>query len=235
MDLADFFPSITFWRVRGLFQSLGYSEGIASLLALLSTEPPRKEVEFDGKFYYVAVGERQLPQGACTSPGITNRLCRRLDERLSRLAKTYGFVYTRYADDLTFSCDKSNLRFIGTILKKAREIINAEGFAENKQKTRVLRKGRRQRVTGIVVNEKVNLTRKSLRAFRALLHDAEQNGLQAANRQGHPRLWSYIQGYTSYVAMVRPELGARFAEQVERIGKKYGLPVLIGITKDKVL
>lgn len=235
MDLKDFFPHITFGRVRGLFCSLGYSQGIASLLALLCTEPPRKEVEFDGKYYYVAVGERQLPQGACTSPGITNLICRNMDQRLTRLAEAHGFVYTRYADDLTFSCGKDAQRKIGPILHKAREIIRSEGFVENKKKTRILRKGRRQQVTGIVVNEKINLNRQTLRAFRALLHDAEQNGLQAANRQGHPNFWQYIQGYTCYVQMVRPELGARFAAQVERIGQKYGLPVSLGNVKEKVL
>lgn len=235
MDLKDFFPHITFERVRGLFSSLGYSQGVATLLALLCTEPPRKKVEFDGKYYYVAVGECQLPQGACTSPAITNLICRNMDRRLTRLAETHGFIYTRYADDLTFSCGKEDLEKIGSILYKARAIIRSEGFVENEKKTRILRKGRRQQVTGIVVNEKINLNRQTLRAFRALLHDAEQNGLQAANRRGHPNLWQYIQGYTSYVQMVRPDMGARFAAQVERIGQKYGLPVSLGIVKGKVL
>lgn len=223
MDLQDFFPSITFWRVRGLFQSFGYSEEISTLFALMCTEPPRKEVKFDGKYYYVAIGERQLPQGACTSPSLTNILCRRLDERLKGLAESFGFIYSRYADDLTFSCGSSALHRIGALMNTAREIVQFEGFAVNEEKTRVLRSSRRQRVTGIVINEKPNLTRKQLRAFRALLHNVERNGLQAENRHHHPHFWEYIKGYTSYVNMVRPDLGEKFNQQVERIGQKYGL------------
>src|SRR5204863_102450 len=107
LDLKDFFPSITFRRVKGLFEKLGYSEHVATVLALLSTEPPRVATELDGKVYHVALGQRVLLQGACTSPAITNALCRRLDRRLSGLAKRHGFAYTRYADDLTFSGDNA--------------------------------------------------------------------------------------------------------------------------------
>ena len=68
LDLKDFFPSITFPRVRGLFESLGYSPAVATLLALLTTEAPRVQVLHDGTPFWVAAGERALPQGACTSP-----------------------------------------------------------------------------------------------------------------------------------------------------------------------
>lgn len=230
MDLKDFFPTITFYRVKGLFQSFGYNGLISTLLALLTTEPPRKQVEFIGKHYYVALDDRQLPQGACTSPTITNILCWRLDRRLERLAQKLGFRYTRYADDLTFSCDDNGLKKIGVCLRAARAIIQSEGFEVNEKKTRVLRASRRQKVTGIVVNEKLNLSRKELRNFRALLHNVEKNGLEKENRQNHPDFWGYIQGFTSYIQMVRPDLGEKFAQQVKRIGKKYGLTAQIGIT-----
>ena len=75
-------------------------------LALLCTEPPRVEAEWDGKTFFVAIGDRVLPQGACTSPAITNALCRRLDRRLVGLVRRHDFTYTRYADDLTFSGDR---------------------------------------------------------------------------------------------------------------------------------
>ena len=81
LDLKDFFPSISFQRVRGLFRKLGYSDQVATCLALLCTEPPRASAEVDGKTYYVALGQRVLPQGAPTSPAITNLLCRSLDRR----------------------------------------------------------------------------------------------------------------------------------------------------------
>ena len=95
---------------QGPVPQLGYGEHVATLLALLCTEPPRVPAELDGKTYHVALGDRVLPQGACTSPAITNALCRRLDRRLAGLARRHGFAYTRYADDLTFSGDTPAVR-----------------------------------------------------------------------------------------------------------------------------
>ncbi|MEK6234908.1 MAG: reverse transcriptase family protein, partial [Planctomycetales bacterium] len=103
MDLKDFFPTVTLPRIRGVFRKAGYREQIATLLAMLCSESPREIVEHEGKTYYVALGPRCLPQGAPTSPAITNALCPRLDQRLDGLAKKHGWRYTRYADDLTFS------------------------------------------------------------------------------------------------------------------------------------
>ncbi len=223
MDLKDFFPTITFRRVKGLFQSFGYSGQVSTLLALLCTEPPRKQVKFDGKYYYVAIGERQLPQGACTSPGITNLICRRLDDLLNQLASLYDFTYTRYADDLTFSCNKHGLGQIGRLIHETKNIVHFEGFYINEEKTRILRSASRQKVTGIVVNEKPNISRKELRAFRALLHNVEKNGLQEENRNKHQDFWGYIQGYANYISMVRPDLSQKLAEQLQRIGNKYEL------------
>jgi hypothetical protein len=226
-DLKDFFPSVTFVRVRGLFESFGYSRAISTLFALICTEPPRKEVEFNGKMYYVAMNERLLPQGACTSPSITNLLCKRLDDKLTQLAADKGFTYTRYADDLTFSGDGEALKKIGSLMNSVRSIVCYEGFIINEEKTRVLRAGRRQRVTGIVVNQKANLTRKDIRNFRALLHNVEQKGLEGENHRNHPHFWNYINGYVSYVQMVRPDIGRKFASQVLRIAKSYDLPILV--------
>src|SRR5262245_29897444 len=142
LDLKDFFTTVTFPRVRGLFRRLGYSGHVATLFALLCTEPPRAAATFDGRRYFVALGERVLPQGACTSPAITNALCRRLDRRLTGLAKRHGFTYTRYADDLTFSGDGRTA--VGRLLKSARSILTDEGFTEHPRKTRVMRRARRQ-------------------------------------------------------------------------------------------
>ena len=86
LDLSGFFPTLTFRRVKGLFGKLGYSEHVSTVLALLTTEPPRARAELDGKVWGVALGERVLPQGACTSPALTNAICRRLDRRLRGLA-----------------------------------------------------------------------------------------------------------------------------------------------------
>ena len=103
VDVKDFFPSVTWRRVKGLLRKGGLEEHAATLLSLLSTEAPREVVQFRGKTLYVAKGPRSLPQGAPTSPAITNALCLKLDKRVSAMAKRLGFTYTRYADDLTFS------------------------------------------------------------------------------------------------------------------------------------
>ena len=154
VDLKDFFPTVTLPRVKGVFRKAGYREQVATLLALLCTESPREIVERDGKTWYVALGPRCLPQGAPTSPGITNTLCLRLDQRLTGLAARYGWRYTRYADDLTFSLPlghkgKPNL---GALLGLVRRVVGAEGFKVHPDKTRVSRSGGRQAVTGLVVN-----------------------------------------------------------------------------------
>ncbi len=107
MDLKDFFPTITWRRVKGVFRKAGYREQVSTLLALICTEAPREIVEHDGTTYYIALGPRCLPQGAPTSPALTNAICFRLDRRLTGLADALGYRYTRYADDMTFSLPAS--------------------------------------------------------------------------------------------------------------------------------
>jgi len=103
LDVKEFFPTITWKRVKGMLRKAGLREQAATLLALLVTESPRQAVEFRGKTLFVATGPRALPQGSPASPAISNAICMRLDRRVSALAKKFGCVYTRYADDLTFS------------------------------------------------------------------------------------------------------------------------------------
>lgn len=222
LDLKDFFPSISYVRVKGLFQSLGYSEAVATIFGLICTEPETVEVELDNKTYFVATTERQLPQGAPSSPAITNLLCRRLDRRLTQMASELGFAYTRYADDLTFSGREDAHRQICNILKRTRRIVAHEGFTVHEQKTRVLRKSQQQEVTGIVVNEKLNVDRETLRRFRALLHHIEKDGLAGKQWGQSSDVLSAIEGFANFVASVNSEKGDRFLAQVKRIKKKYG-------------
>ena len=220
-DLKDFFPSISYQRIKGLFLSLGYSEAAATIFGLLCTEPDVEEVELDGKIYYVALSERHLPQGAPTSPAITNILCRRLDRRLCQMAEKLGFTYTRYADDLTFSADGNNLRNICNILRHTESIVDHEGFTLNEEKTRILRSSQQQDVTGVVVNHKPNVDKKTLKRFRATLYQIEKDGLEGKHWGNSTDLLASIQGFANFVKMVNPELGAEFQEQVKRIREKY--------------
>ncbi|MBX3192494.1 MAG: RNA-directed DNA polymerase [Labilithrix sp.] len=210
LDLKDFFPSVTFRRVKGLFQKVGYSEHVATLLALICTEPPRIPVEIDGKKLYVALGERMLPQGACTSPAITNLVCRRLDRRLAGLGHRWGYTYTRYADDLTFSGDGK--QGLALLLKGVRGIVSDEGFAEHPTKTRVMRPGRRQEVTGVVVNDKLGVARKDVRQLRAILHNAKVHGLASQNRDNHPNFEAHLRGRIAFVHMIDEAKGKKLLD-----------------------
>ncbi|MDJ0619332.1 MAG: reverse transcriptase family protein [Calothrix sp. MO_192.B10] len=220
-DLKDFFPSISYPRVKGLFQSWGYSEAAATIFGLLCTASEVEELELDGKNYYVALGERHLPQGSPASPAITNLLCRRLDRRLSAIAANFGFTYTRYADDLTFSASGDNLRHICNILKNTESIVTHEGFTINHKKTRILRNSRQQEVTGIVVNDKLNLSQKTLKNFRATLYQIEKDGLEGKKWGNSSNILAAITGFANFVAMVNPEKGLKFQKQVRKIKKKY--------------
>ncbi|CAN1210774.1 reverse transcriptase family protein [Tumidithrix helvetica PCC 7403] len=228
LDLQDFFPTISYKRVKGLFQSLGYSEAAATIFGLICTDAAVEAVELDGKTYYVALGggthperNRHLPQGAPSSPAITNLICRRLDLRLSKMATHLGFVYTRYADDLTFSASGENLRQICNILKRTEAIATHEGFTIHPQKTRVLHKSQHQEVTGIVVNQKLNVDKKTLKSFRATLFQIEQDGLEGKHWGSCPDLIQSIEGFANFVAMVNPDKGEKLKEQVKRIKAKY--------------
>ena len=133
------------------YRELGFSlEQIATLLALLCTEATREVTEVDGKQYFLALGPRCLPQGAPTSPGLTNTLCMRLDRRLQGAAIKLGWRYTRYADDLTFSLPNGHKSKpgLGKLLGTITAIAVAEGFAVHPDKTRVSRSGGRQREIG---------------------------------------------------------------------------------------
>jgi RNA-directed DNA polymerase len=199
LDLADFFGTVTFPRVRGLLRSYGYGHSVASSLALLMTEAHRQPVDVDGVLHYAAVGPRHCVQGAPTSPGICNALVRRMDHRLGGLARGLGFDYTRYADDLVFSGDAAE--GLSKLLGGVRNIVSDEGFALNDDKTRIMRAGGHQHVTGVTVNEVMGLSRKERRKIRAGLHKLDQ---QRAQGIVDPVLAAHLQGKLAWLQMLNP-------------------------------
>jgi RNA-directed DNA polymerase len=204
-DLSDFFPSIIFPRVAGLFREIGYSPAVATILALLCTDALRQKVIYAGKPYFVASGPRALPQGACTSPAISNLVARRLDSRLNGIATKLQWTYTRYADDLSFSAGGETAKRVGYLLAQIRHIAQNEGFSVNEKKTRVLRKQNRQLVTGVVVNDRPGIDRETVRRLRAILHRAKKEGLAAQNREKLPHFEAWLGGMIAYVHMVNPK------------------------------
>lgn len=213
IDLKDFFPTISYRRVKGVFRQAGYRDGIATLLALLCTEAPREIVRDGDRELMIALGPRCLPQGAPTSPAITNIACFRLDRRMTGLAKKLGWRYTRYADDLTFSlpAEHSGPPKLGLLIGSVGRIVADEGFAVHPRKTRVTRQGGRQAVTGLVVNGDASprVPREMRRQIRAVLHNLKQGKPLREGENLHQ-----IAGYVAYVHMTDPELGRALRKEL---------------------
>ncbi len=216
MDIADFFPTISWKRVRGLFRQAGYGEQIATLLALLCTESPREVVETDGKTYYIALSDRCLPQGAPTSPALTNALCLKLDRRLTGLAAKLGWRYTRYADDLTFSLPVKHKGepAISQLLGSVQRIVTDEGFRINADKTAVIRQSAAQTVTGLVVNNESTprVSRKLKRRMRAAIHNLKQGKALPEGESLHR-----LRGYAAYIAMTDRTLGMQMIRELGQL------------------
>lgn len=230
LDLKDFFPTVTYPRVKGVFKNLGYSEHLATVLGLLCTQSDTQEVELDEQTWFVSNGERFLPQGAPTSPNITNVLCRKLDIRLKGMANNLGFIYTRYADDLTFSSNTKDDHEIRQLLWRCRKIVRDEGFIVHPQKTRIMRKHKKQEVTGVTVNDKPGVDKKTLKRFRAVLFQIDKDGAEGKT-WGKGNIFCAIDGYANYVTMIDPAKGILLQKQVVHIKRKYD----IDVKKGKVL
>lgn len=211
MDLQDFFPSVTFPRVRGLFISLGYSFPVATTLAVLCTESQRQPVLVDDQLFQVPVGPRHCVQGAPTSPAICNQIARRLDHRLSGLARRLGFTYTRYADDLVFSGDEADK--VRSLLGLAGRIIRQEGFRVNANKTAVRRQASRQTVTGVVVNQTLGLSRQERRKMRAQIHQLSQQP------STDPKELQRLRGSLAYLHMLNPQQSESLAKRLLGAGE----------------
>jgi RNA-directed DNA polymerase len=215
LDIKGFYPTVTMRRVKGLLRRAGLGEQVATLMALLATESPREEIATHGKTHFVATGPRSLPQGAPTSPSITNALCFRMDCRLSGLARALGCRYTRYADDLTFSWHDRKSE-IGKLLRAVTLIVRAEGFAIHPKKTRVMRSGARQRVTGLIVNASADrpparTPRKTVRELRAAIKNRE------LGRPGKGESLESLKGMAAFIMMTDPARGRAFMARIDAL------------------
>lgn len=179
VDLEDFFPSINFGRVRGVFMAQPYGLGEKAATALAQ----------------ICCYDNHIAQGAPTSPIVSNMICARLDSQLQRLARKHKCIYTRYADDLTFSTTLPS--FPEQIATHERgwatqevslgpdllNVIESNGFRVNPKKQRVQNRSCHQEVTGLTVNKVPNVRRRYVRQVRAMLHAWEKFGLEAAQEE----------------------------------------------------
>lgn len=187
MDISDFFPSISINRVVSIFRRFGYTQKLSYALAALCC--------LNGR----------LPQGAATSPMISNIVAKKFDGRLGSLAKSFNLSYTRYADDLTFSGETIPIKIINYI----KNIVEDEKFRINEDKT-VLATGRCKKiVTGISVSEDtLKLPKETKRQLRQELHYLTANGfLQHTETIGNndPLYIESLLGKFSFWRQVEPE------------------------------
>ncbi|MCC6312854.1 MAG: RNA-directed DNA polymerase [Thermomicrobiales bacterium] len=209
IDLADFFSAVRFGQIHRAFECAGCTHEAARILASLTSDVAAT-VRPRGHRTLVVAGRGGLPQGACTSPVLANAICWDLDEDARTLGRRLGFTYTRYADDLVFSAGNSRAP-VDTLIRETRRIIQAYGFHVNEAKTRVMRAGGRQVVTGLVVNgSEPRVPRPDLRRFRAFLHHCETEGLDVMSERIGKDALNYARGYLAWVHMVSPEQAARF-------------------------
>ena len=184
LDLENFFDCFHFGRVRGYFlknHNFQLPVEVATVIAQLTC--------------YQGV----LPQGAPSSPIITNLICNIFDMRLSKLAKKYRLNYTRYADDLTFSTNDSKFLKVQSMFfeELEKEIENA-GFKINAKKTRIQYRDSRQEVTGIIVNKKLHVNRDYYKKTRAMAHHLYKTG-EYSIEEGVQGTISQLEGRFSFI------------------------------------
>lgn len=227
LDLKDFFPSIDKSRVwkRLTLPPFNFPSELSDVIAGLCT----MRLEEDGKeVRYV------LPQGAPTSPTLTNIICEKLDRQLGGLAKRFGAKYSRYADDITFSSMSYIYSNDGEFIKELNQIISNNHFTINEKKTRLQKVGERQEVTGLILSDKVNVVRTYTREVRTLLHIWEKYGHMAAcesymrarkqntkhrHKGGVPNLDAVLMGKIQYLKMVKGENDSGYANIQQRFLK----------------
>lgn len=214
IDLKDFFPSIEQARVWKRLQiaPFHFPIAIASLISGLCAMKESRQND-DGTLRYVFV----LPQGAPTSPIITNMICDKMDRRLAGLAKRFGLHYTRYADDITFSSMHNVYQNNSAFRKELERIIKDQGFTMNEAKTRLQKKGSRQEVTGVIVSKKLNVSQKYVKDLRNILYMWDRYGYNVAYgkffpmykaekghvKKGNPDLINVVDGKLMYLKMVK--------------------------------
>lgn len=208
IDLEDFFPSVNFGRVRGIFMAPPFKLGPAAAAV----------------FAQLCTHRNGLPQGAPTSPPLSNFAAVQLDRALARLARENGVRYSRYADDITFSTNQGNFPAAlavsaqgegGVLGVRAGEALEratiASGFSINHKKVRLQKRDQRQSVTGLNVNDRANVSRRRVRRIRAMLHAWEKFGLEAAAREHFLRHRGALQLPNNYDRAYRNALYGQLA------------------------
>lgn len=212
-----------------MLRAAGYPEEVARTLTGLCTNQvpgsmlaqaprPARAAEAEALFHLRRrLSAPHLPQGAPTSPALANLCAFQLDVRLTELAGSLGAVYSRYADDLTFSGDGALAGAAGRLGKLVGRIAREEGFALNPDKTRVMRASGRQWVTGLVVNQGPHVARDAFDVLKATLHNCVRHG-PASQARGREHFREHLQGRVAWVEQIPPAPGRDAAPPVRGRG-----------------
>lgn len=225
MDLQDFFPRIPSGRVHAMWRTLGYADEIATYLTWLCTIPPKRitsdelnSIPVHDQSNILEQSRRdRLPQGAPTSGAIANLIAYRMDQRFLGLARKTGGRYSRYADDLAFSWPELSHNHGQQMAAWIGATILECGFDVNFRKTRWMRRGQRQSLAGIIVNESPNIDRGFKDNLRATLFNCVRFGPESQNREQHPRFREYLRGQVAWVCQINPSAGARLMKMFEKV------------------
>lgn len=207
-DLSNYFHSIRWPSVHAIFIGLGYPPPVSRLLTALTTHRcTMTEAVITGLplSQKRLLRERHLPQGAPSSPALSNAVLYYFDRRLSGLADSLDLVYSRYGDDLAFSGNVDrDWRFFQPLIGS---ISLEEGLLLNYRKTRIMKAHQKQRLTGIVVNVKPNVDRKYYDKLKATLTNCSKYGVEMQNRDNHPDFCAYLKGSIAHVKHLNSKKG----------------------------
>jgi len=222
-DLYKFFDTITENRIFGFFRLLGYAPNLALDFAKITTIPLCTEYikmlstdKAIPKKFPLDKNLGRLPQGAPTSPMLSNFILSKLDMRFRCLSEKSFINYSRYADDLIFSGQKENL----PSLKLIKRIIDEEGFFVNNKKTKIMTKGQKQYVTGLTVTNGVHVPKKFKKDIVNALYYCRKYGVQNHLKKIHSEKTGFkdwLLGKIFFVKSIEPTLGNKLLDQFNTI------------------
>ncbi len=219
LDLRHFFLSISSGRIYRMLEKLGFSRDVSMCIKGLCTNSVSEFVleqisEPELRSFY---RHEHLPQGAPTSPVLSNLAAFNLDARLYGVARSMGFNYSRYADDLAFSCDHFDKAQTNRLIHIINKIVSAEGFQLNTNKTRVMTQAQAQSLVGLVINEKLNIKRETVKQFEAELYNCVRNGPDSQNRSAIHHYQAHLAGKLAYFSQIGSIKSRRLATLFDRI------------------
>lgn len=204
IDIKDFFPSINFKHVYGQFRYFGYGECVSKYLTLLCVD-----------------GNLKLPQGAPTSPTLSNLVCVFMDSRIKGYCTKHNYTYTRYADDITISSTKKlNILLIKLIKEFIFKVLKDLDFEPNEEKFKCFYNGNKLQVTGIIVNNKLSVPKEKIRELDNAIRYIDKYGLISHTeylKVDKKTYISHLYGLANYIKMINKEKGEFYLKKLNKL------------------